>query len=89
MNCFHLGLLSLFGRAKEKPTPPINLAADFAGGGLICALGIVLALLERDRSNLGQVVDASMVEGTAYVGSWFFRTQSVDALWGNPRGQNL
>ncbi|KAL2724066.1 alpha-methylacyl-CoA racemase isoform X1 [Vespula squamosa] len=83
------GLLSLFGRANEKPTPPVNLASDFAGGGLICALGIILALLERNRSNLGQVVDASMVEGTAYLGSWFFRSQSLDALWGNPRGQNI
>ncbi|XP_047359508.1 alpha-methylacyl-CoA racemase isoform X2 [Vespa velutina] len=79
------GLLSLFGRAKEKPTPPVNLVGDFAGGGLICALGIILALFERNRSNLGQVVDASMVEGIAYLGSWFFRSQSVDALWGNPR----
>ncbi|XP_047359510.1 alpha-methylacyl-CoA racemase isoform X3 [Vespa velutina] len=34
------GLLSLFGRAKEKPTPPVNLVGDFAGGGLICALGL-------------------------------------------------
>ncbi|KAL2732471.1 alpha-methylacyl-CoA racemase isoform X1 [Vespula maculifrons] len=89
MNCFHLGLLSLFGRANEKPTPPVNLAADFAGGGLICALGIILALLERNRSNLGQVVDVSMVEGTAYLGSWFFRSQLMKFLWDKPRGQNI
>ncbi|XP_015184373.1 PREDICTED: alpha-methylacyl-CoA racemase [Polistes dominula] len=83
------GLLSLFGRANEKPTPPINLASDFGGGGLMCALGIILALFERSRSNLGQVVDASMVEGTAYLGSWFFRSQQLPWLWSNPRGQNL
>ncbi|XP_014602474.1 PREDICTED: alpha-methylacyl-CoA racemase isoform X2 [Polistes canadensis] len=83
------GLLSLFGRANEKPTPPVNLAADFGGGGLMCALGIILALFERSRSNLGQVVDASMVEGTAYLGSWMFRTQQVPGLWSNPRGQNI
>ncbi|KAI4488901.1 hypothetical protein M0804_004399 [Polistes exclamans] len=83
------GLLSLFGRANEKPTPPVNLAADFGGGGLMCALGIILALFERSRSNLGQVVNASMVEGTAYLGSWMFRTQQVPGLWSNPRGQNI
>ncbi|KAK2587888.1 hypothetical protein KPH14_003985 [Odynerus spinipes] len=83
------GLLSLFGRANDKPTPPINLAADFAGGGLMCALGIILALFERTRSNLGQVIDASMVEGTAYVGSWLFRSQLTPGLWGNPRGHNI
>lgn len=84
-----IGLLSLFGRCNEEPTPPVNLAADFGGGGLICALGIVLALYERTRSNIGQVIDASMVEGTAYLGSWLFRSQKMPGIWGNPRGKNM
>ncbi len=42
--------------------------ADFAGGATICALGIVMALLERHSSGLGQVIDASMVEGVRPVG---------------------
>ncbi|XP_046736634.1 alpha-methylacyl-CoA racemase [Diprion similis] len=83
------GLLSLFGRHHEKPTPPVNLTADFGGGGLTCAFGIVLALLERTRSNEGQVIDVSMVEGSAYLGSWLYRSQGLDGLWGQPRGKNL
>lgn len=83
------GLLSLFGRYNEKPTPPVNLAADFGGGGLMCALGIILALYERTKSGTGQIVDASMVEGTAYLGSWLFRSQKVPNLWGNLRGRNM
>ncbi|XP_076654187.1 alpha-methylacyl-CoA racemase [Halictus rubicundus] len=83
------GLLSLLGRFNEKPTPPINLVADFGGGGLMCAFGIVLAILERSRSNVGQVVDASMVDGSAYLGSWFFRTRNLPELWGKPRGKNM
>ncbi|KZC11908.1 PREDICTED: alpha-methylacyl-CoA racemase [Dufourea novaeangliae] len=83
------GILSLLGRYNQKPTPPINLAADFGGGGLMCAFGILLALLERSRSNAGQVVDASMVDGSAYLGSWIFRTQNIPELWGNPRGKNI
>jgi len=55
------GLLSRLGRHGDKPHAPLNLVADFAGGGLTCALGIVLALLERTRSGRGQVIDASMV----------------------------
>ncbi|XP_011309302.1 alpha-methylacyl-CoA racemase [Fopius arisanus] len=82
------GLLSLFGRARGKPTPPVNFAADFAGGGVPCALGIVMALYERTQSQMGQVIDASMVEGTAYVGSWIFRSQK-SPLWGQPRGHNI
>ncbi|XP_018046249.1 PREDICTED: alpha-methylacyl-CoA racemase isoform X1 [Atta colombica] len=82
------GLLSLFGRYNEKPIPPINLAADFGGGGLMCALGIILALYERTKSNIGQVIDTSMVEGSAYLGSWLFRSQKM-GIWENPRGRNL
>ncbi|XP_067211336.1 alpha-methylacyl-CoA racemase-like [Linepithema humile] len=83
------GLLSLFGRHNEKPIPPVNLAADFGGGGLMCALGITLALYDRTKSNAGQIVDASMVEGSAYLGSWLFRSQKFHGLWGNPRGKNV
>ena len=70
--CFHIyavfsGVLSQLGRSGANPHPPINLLADFAGGGLMCALGIVMALLERSKSNKGQVIDANMVQGSAYV----------------------
>jgi len=63
------------GRKSEKPTPPINLLADFAGGGLMCAMGIMAALFERSKSGKGQVIDASMVEGAAYVGAWIYNSQ--------------
>ena len=62
------GLLSTLGRKDSKPTPPINLLGDFAGGGLICALGIMMALFERTQSGKGQVIDSNMVQGSAYVG---------------------
>jgi alpha-methylacyl-CoA racemase len=81
------GLLSLFGRSGEKPIFPVNFAADFAGGGLTCALGILLALHERHSSGLGQVIDSNMVEGTAYLGSWLYRSQNLP-IWGNERGKN-
>lgn len=51
----------MLGRHNENPYAPLNLLADFAGGGLICAMGIVLALLERVKSGQGQVIDTSMV----------------------------
>lgn len=82
------GILSMLGRKNENPTAPINTLADFAGGGLICALGICLALLERHNSGKGQIVDSAMVEGAAYVGSWLFRSQKLP-IWGNERGNNI
>lgn len=82
------GLLSRLGRSGEKPYAPLNLLADFAGGGLTCALGIILALLERTKSGKGQVVDASMVEGAAYVGSFIWKSRNI-GMWDRPRGENM
>ncbi|XP_061119285.1 alpha-methylacyl-CoA racemase isoform X1 [Conger conger] len=81
------GVLSMLG-GRGAPQPPINLLADFAGGGLMCALGISLALLERHASGRGQVIDTSMVEGAAYVSSFLWKSRAV-GLWNRPRGENL
>ncbi|XP_077593422.1 alpha-methylacyl-CoA racemase [Stigmatopora nigra] len=82
------GLLSRLGRSGEKPYSPLNLLADFAGGGLTCALGIVIALLERTKSGKGQIIDASMVEGAAYMGSFVWKSRSI-GMWDRPRGENM
>lgn len=82
------GLLSRLGRSGEKPYAPLNLLADFGGGGLTCALGIVLALLERTKSGKGQIIDASMVEGAAYMGSFLWKSRSI-GLWNRSRGENM
>ncbi|VFV27954.1 alpha-methylacyl-racemase [Lynx pardinus] len=82
------GILSKIGRSGENPYAPLNLLADFGGGGLICTLGILLALFQRTCSGKGQVIDASMVEGTAYLSSFLWKSQQV-GLWERPRGQNM
>jgi alpha-methylacyl-CoA racemase len=66
------GALSLFRRKGERPLPPCNILGDFAGGGMLCAMGILLALLERNSSGKGQVVDAAMVDGAANLSTQFF-----------------
>ena len=66
------GALSLFRRKGERPLPPCNLLGDFAGGGMLCAMGILLALVERNRSGQGQVVDAAMVDGAANLSVLFY-----------------
>jgi alpha-methylacyl-CoA racemase len=81
------GALSLFGRAGERPLPPVNNIGDFGGGGMLLAFGLVSALLETARSGHGQVVDAAMVDGAALLSAmmWGFR---ADGHWGK-RGTNL
>lgn len=66
------GALSLFRRKGERPLPPCNLLGDFAGGGMLCALGILLALLERERSGKGQVIDAAMLDGATHLTALFW-----------------
>ena len=66
------GALSLFRRKGEKPLPPCNLLGDFAGGGMLCAMGILLALIERNKSGKGQVVDAAMVDGATNISTLFW-----------------
>lgn len=80
------GALEPLGRAGSPPTPPINLLADFAGGGMLLAYGITCALLEAKSSGEGQVVDAAMVDGAATLFAPFFAAAALGA-WG-PRGTN-
>lgn len=82
------GALSLIGRRGERPLPPINLLGDFAGGGLFCAVGILLALLARAQSGQGQVVDAAMLDGAAHLATVIFKLRSV-SWWRDERGTNM
>jgi len=51
----------LFPGSSEKPSFPLNILADFAGGGMACVIGILLALIERGKSSRGQVIEVDMV----------------------------
>jgi crotonobetainyl-CoA:carnitine CoA-transferase CaiB-like acyl-CoA transferase len=60
------GALALIG-ANGRPVIPQNLLADYAGGGLLAALGVLAALLARERTGRGQHVDAAMADGVTYL----------------------
>lgn len=82
------GVLSLFGRKGEKPYPPGNVVGDFAGGGAMCFIGILLALLSRERTGFGQVVEANMVDGSAVLAS-MPRLGLKTQVWNRERGTNM
>lgn len=82
------GVLGMLGRQGEKPYAPGNILGDFAGGGAMCFLGILLALLARVTSGKGQVVEANMVDGSAYLNA-FPRLNRHLPLWGEERGTNF
>jgi alpha-methylacyl-CoA racemase len=82
------GALEPIGRPGEAPVPPLNLVGDFGGGGLLLAYGMVCALLERQRSGKGQVVDAAMVDGAAILMTMFHGFRQV-GFWEEKRASNL
>jgi crotonobetainyl-CoA:carnitine CoA-transferase CaiB-like acyl-CoA transferase len=63
----YLGLNGLLGLTGDADGPPVQAAgqiADLGGGALTAALGIMVALREREQSGEGQIVDASMFDGS-------------------------
>jgi crotonobetainyl-CoA:carnitine CoA-transferase CaiB-like acyl-CoA transferase len=62
----YLGLNGLLGLTGEPDGPPLQSAgqiADIGGGALTAAVGVLVALHERERSGQGQFVDCSMFDG--------------------------
>lgn len=82
------GALAAIGPAGGRPVPPLNLVGDFGGGALFLLIGVLSALLERQRSGRGQVVDAAMCDGVASLMAPFFGKLASDQ-WRLQRGSNL
>jgi crotonobetainyl-CoA:carnitine CoA-transferase CaiB-like acyl-CoA transferase len=82
------GSLEPIGREGERPVPPLNLIGDFGGGGMLLVVGVLAALLERERSGLGQVIDVAMVDGSAVLGSFLYGLLAAGA-WQEGRGRNV
>ena len=82
------GALHAIGRKGEAPLPPLNLAADFGGGALYLAMGILAAVHERQHSGLGQVIDAAMVDGASSLMTAFYG-MLAEGVWRDVRGDNI
>jgi alpha-methylacyl-CoA racemase len=82
------GALWAIGREGERPVPPLNLVADFGGGGMMLAFGVVSALLEAGRSGQGKVVDAAMLDGSASLMTMLFSHRAY-GVWKDERGVNV
>jgi alpha-methylacyl-CoA racemase len=82
------GLLSGIGPADGPPTPPVNYVGDFGGGAMFLAVGVLAALLHARETGQGQVVDAAMTEGAAYLGT-MTRALFAAGAWRDARAANL
>lgn len=82
------GVIGAIGEKDGPPSIPLNLTADFGGGGAYLAIGMLAALLETTRSGKGQVVDAAMVDGAASLMTLFYGLHAA-GLWREERGNNI
>ncbi|HEX8485775.1 CaiB/BaiF CoA-transferase family protein [Sphingomonas sp.] len=82
------GVLGAIGRAGEAPVPPLNLVADFGGGGMLMAFAMTAAILHARGGGTGQVIDCAMTEGASLLMAmiWGFR---ASGRWHDDRGANL
>lgn len=81
------GALEPIGVLDLPPVPPLNLVGDYGGGGMMLAFGIVCALLESQRSGLGQVIDAAMVDGASLL-MIAIHGRMLMGSWISQRGSN-
>ena len=82
------GALNAIGFRDSLPCPPLNLVADFGGGAMMLAFGMVCALLEASRSGKGQVIDAAMTDGAALLSAAAYGYRAA-GRWSLKRQDNL
>jgi len=82
------GLLHGIGPAAGPPYPPANYVADFGGGSMFLATGLLAGLLHARATGEGQVIDAAMTEGASYLGS-MTRTFLARGGWQDRREANM
>lgn len=73
---------------SERPVPPLNLVADFGGGGMMLAMGVLAAIVRVRAGGVGQVVDAAMVDGSALLMA-SHHGLLADGWWTEGRETNL
>ena len=70
------GALGMIGTQDGTPAIPGNMLADYAGGGQNAIIGVLTALMARDRTGKGQFVDIAMTDGVIGL-----NTQSVQSYF--------
>ncbi|CAH1663544.1 MULTISPECIES: CaiB/BaiF CoA-transferase family protein [unclassified Chelatococcus] len=82
------GALALMGSPDRPPSPPLNLVADYAGGTLFLAFGVIAGLLDVARGGKGHVVDAAMCDAVPVLLSLMHALRAT-GQWKDRRGANL
>ncbi len=81
------GALDAIGTA-DRPIPPLNLVGDYGGGAMMLAVGLLAAVLHARATGHGQVVDASISDGTSLLTAVFYKLRAL-GQWQEQRAANL
>ncbi len=82
------GALHAVGAPDRPPVPPLNLVADFGGGAMMLAFGVLAASFGARRSGRGQVVDAAMADGASLLSAMMYGFRAA-GRWSLGRQENM
>lgn len=57
------------GSVNRVPTAPLTLVGDIGGGTMVLLFGVMSALVHAQKTGEGQVIDAAITDGSAYISS--------------------
>ncbi len=79
----YIGLSGAFwhgGRKDAVPTAPLTLVGDLGGGTMMLVWGVMCALTHANKTGEGQVVDAAITDGSAYISSLLMMLKNTGML---------
>jgi alpha-methylacyl-CoA racemase len=82
------GTLHATGQDPAKPSFAQNQVGDFGGGSTYLVIGVLAALVERQASGKGQVIDAAIVDGTSHL-NMMWAAMLAGGIATETRGVNL
>ena len=82
------GALNYCGLPGDAPYSTATVLCDVAGGAMHLALGMVSALFHAQRCGEGQIVDAAMCDGAAYMMTLFASLREQGTI-GDVRGEDF
>lgn len=82
------GALYYSGNPGESPFTPATVVGDVGAGAMSLAFGLVCGLLHARQSGEGQVIDAAIADGAAYMSTLLASMRCSGELT-EPRGQSF
>lgn len=82
------GLLGATGPAGGAPVVPGTVLADFAAGGMCAIIGILAALMAREKTGKGQFVDVSVTDAIVELTSMQINPYLTDGIL-SKRGEGM